>query len=108
MLSRYQAKGLRLAIAQHGAQAFEILHAERPALILMDLQMPVLNGLEATRYLRQNPDPEIANIPVIALTALAMPGDRERAMAAGTSDYLNKPVNLKQLSELINRYLKIE
>ena len=103
-----ESRGYRLAIAQHGAQALEMIQAERPALILMDLQMPVLDGLEATRRLRRNPDPAIADIPVIALTALAMPGDRERAMAAGASGYLSKPVNLKQLSELINRYLKVE
>jgi CheY-like chemotaxis protein len=76
---------------------------ERPALILMDIQMPALDGLEATRRLRAHTD--LANTPIIALTALAMPGDRERCLAAGVNDYLSKPLSLKQLLNLIESYL---
>jgi PAS domain S-box-containing protein len=106
-LSLYlQAKGFRVAIARHGGEALDLARADHPALILMDLQMPVLDGLEATRRLRRESDPRVAAIPVIALTALAMPGDRERSLAAGANDYLSKPVNLKQLVALINQFVK--
>jgi CheY-like chemotaxis protein len=59
--------------------------------------MPILDGWQATRRLREHTDPEIARIPVIAVTALAMPGDRERALAAGATAYLSKPVRMRDL-----------
>ncbi|HNB50818.1 MAG TPA: PAS domain S-box protein [Anaerolineales bacterium] len=106
-LSMYlQATGYRVAIARNGVEALNHARFKRPALILMDLQMPVLDGLEATRRLRQDHDPQIAQIPVIALTAFAMPADRERALEAGADEYLSKPVNMKQLSEMITRLVK--
>jgi CheY-like chemotaxis protein len=77
----------------------------RPDIILMDIQMPNMDGLEATRRLRAMPDPYIASIPVIAVTALAMPGDRERCLQAGANEYMSKPLNLKQLSSIIKQQI---
>lgn len=76
-----QAKGYRLTLAKNGEEAVAFAKAAPPDLILMDIQMPVMDGLEATRQIRQ--DPTLANVPIIALTALAMAGDRERCLAAG-------------------------
>ena len=102
MLSLYlESKGYRLAIARNGSEALTKAGEEHPAIILMDLQMPVLNGLEATRRLRQMNDSPLAHTPIIALTALAMPGDRESAITAGANEYMSKPVNLNQLVEMI-------
>ena len=103
-LSMYlEPHGYRLAIANNGNAAIKMTHTHHPLLILMDLQMPDLDGLETTRRLRNDPDPQIAKVPIIALTALAMPGDRERAIAAGANEYMSKPVNLKELVKLIEQ-----
>ena len=71
--------------------------------MLMDIHLPGVDGLEATRRLRE--DAEFRTLPIIALTALAMPGDRERCLAAGATDYLTKPISLKKLAALIEEYL---
>jgi CheY-like chemotaxis protein len=97
------AKGYVVVLAVNGADALERAEECNPALILMDIQMPVMDGLEATRRLREHP--QFAQIPIIALTALAMPGDRERCLAAGANDYLTKPVSLKKLLSLIQTFL---
>jgi CheY-like chemotaxis protein len=75
----------------------------RPALILMDVQMPMMDGLTAIRELRA--DSAFKDVPIIALTALAMSGDRERCLAAGATDYMSKPVKLKELAELVEKLL---
>ena len=85
--------------ATNGVVAVRLARELRPALILMDIQMPVMDGLSAIREIRA--DPAIAAIPIVALTALAMPGDRERCLAAGATEYMSKPVNLKALTELV-------
>jgi CheY-like chemotaxis protein len=104
MLTNYlESKGYRIAIARDGREALEMARAEVPSAILMDLQMPVMDGLEATRQLRIDSNVALAKIPIIALTALAMTGDREKAIAAGANEYMSKPVNLKQLVEMIER-----
>jgi PAS domain S-box-containing protein len=104
-LSPYlQAKGYRLKLARNGSQAIQMALEEGPEVILMDIQMPVMDGLEAIRQLRANQ--QFAGVPIIALTALAMPGDRERCLAAGANEYLSKPVSLKGLVELIEYYLQ--
>ena len=72
-------------------------------MILMDLQMPVMDGLESMRRLRA--DPRFVTTPIIALTALAMPGDRERCITAGANEYMSKPVSLKKLRDTINEML---
>lgn len=96
--TRYlEAKGFVVETAADGGAAVDHAVRWRPDVILMDLQMPILDGWQATRRLREHTDPEIARIPVIAVTALAMPGDRERALAAGATAYLSKPVRMRDL-----------
>ena len=89
--------------AANGQDGVEAAERERPELILMDLSLPVMNGWEATRRLKA--DPELKSIPVIALTAHAMKGDRETALAAGCDDYLVKPIDEDELMEKITKYL---
>jgi PAS domain S-box-containing protein len=97
-------RGYHVIVARNGLEAVSRAKEEQPALILMDIQMPGLDGLEATRRIRA--EAALATTPIIALTALAMPGDRERCLAAGANDYLSKPVNLSNLVSLIKGYLK--
>jgi signal transduction histidine kinase/ActR/RegA family two-component response regulator len=89
------AKHYDVVAARDGAEAVSRARSTRPDLILMDIQMPGMDGLEATRCIRA--DTELAQIPIIALTALAMPHDRERCLAAGATAYLSKPVRLQEL-----------
>jgi len=92
-------KGYAMIYALNGMIAVKLARELHPALILMDIQMPVMDGLTAIRAIRS--DPQFAATPIIALTALAMPGDRERCVAAGATDYMSKPVSLKALVDLI-------
>jgi len=102
MLSRRLIRrGYQMSFAMDGAQAVQLTQAELPDLVLMDLSLPVMDGWEATRRLKA--DPATRAIPVIALTAHAMVGDRERAVAAGADDYDTKPVDLERLLEKIQR-----
>lgn len=98
-----QAYGYRIIVAQNGVDALEKAEEVFPSLILMDIQMPEMDGLEAIRLLRANP--RFAITPIIALTALAMPGDREHSLAAGANEYMSKPVSLKILVQAIHRFL---
>jgi len=98
-----QARGYRVVVARNGAEAIERAREQRPEAILMDIQMPVMDGLEATRRIRA--DADLADVPIIALTALAMPGDRERCLEAGANEYLSKPVSLKRLVQAIDAQL---
>ncbi|NTW97644.1 MAG: PAS domain S-box protein [Oscillochloris sp.] len=99
-----RAKGYHVVVAQHGQEALDRVDLARPSVILMDIQMPNLDGLEVIRRLRAIA--AYATTPIIALTALAMPGDRERCLAVGASAYLAKPVSLKQLVELIEQLVQ--
>jgi CheY-like chemotaxis protein len=95
-LSRYlRRKGHEVLLAVDGRQGVEVARAEVPDLVLMDMSLPVLDGWEATRQLKA--DERTGGIPVIALTAHAMSGDRERALEAGCDDYDTKPVELTRL-----------
>jgi two-component system, cell cycle response regulator DivK len=104
MLSRrLQKRGYEVVIAEDGEQGVRLAQSEAPALVLMDMSLPVLDGWEATRQLKA--DPVTRSIPVIALTAHAMAGDRERALEAGADDFDTKPVELTRLLEKIEALL---
>jgi len=90
--------------AVNGQEGVELAERERPELILMDLSLPVMDGWEATRRLKANDD--LRSIPVIALTAHAMAGDKEKALAAGCDDYLVKPLDEDELMARIAKYLE--
>ena len=98
-----QEQGLPVALAHNGFEALDQAGKLSPSLILMDIQMPEMDGMEAIRHLRANP--RFATTPIIALTALAMPGDRERCLEAGASEYMSKPVSLKKLLHTIKEML---
>jgi signal transduction histidine kinase/ActR/RegA family two-component response regulator len=101
--SYLSAKGYHPIVASDGQSAIELTQKHHPDLILMDIQMPGMDGLEAISRIRQNP--QLAEIPIVALTALAMEGDREKCLKAGANDYLTKPVKLKQLNTTIQQFL---
>ncbi|MGH7318415.1 MAG: response regulator [Candidatus Rokuibacteriota bacterium] len=104
MLSRrLTKKGYEVVVAVDGEQGVAMARAEAPVLILMDMSLPVLDGWEATRQLKGAP--ATAAIPVIALTAHAMSGDREKAMEAGCDDFDTKPIELTRLLEKIEALL---
>ena len=104
MLSRrLTRKGYEVVIAIDGQQGIEMARSETPDLILMDMSLPVVDGWEATRQLKSAP--ETQSIPVIALTAHAMAGDREKAVEAGCNDYDIKPIELPRLLEKIEALL---
>lgn len=93
----------RIAIARNGEEAVAMAKSESPDIILMDIQMPNMDGLEAIRLIRA--DETTATIPIIALTALAMEGDRKRCLEVGANEYLSKPVKLRQLNTVIQQIL---
>jgi PAS domain S-box-containing protein len=97
------AKAYQIEVARSGSEAMHSVRMRRPDVILMDIQMPGMDGLEVTRLIRN--DYTLRTIPVIALTALAMPGDREKSLAAGANDYISKPISLKSLVQLIEKYI---
>ncbi|MBK9925881.1 MAG: PAS domain S-box protein [Anaerolineales bacterium] len=97
-------RGHEVVIAHNGQEAIMRAKELSPDLILMDIQMPEMDGLEAIQQLRLNT--RFATTPIIALTALAMPGDRERCLKAGANEYMSKPVRLKDLAETINNLLQ--
>jgi PAS domain S-box-containing protein len=98
-----EMEGYTVVTAQDGLDGITQAKLTHPDLILMDLQMPRMDGLEATRRLRS--EPGMKHIPIIAVTALAMPNDRERCLAAGMDEYITKPVNLKALVRTIQKCL---
>ena len=100
---RLERAGFEVVVAPDGEQGLAAAHDQRPDLILMDLSLPVLDGWEATRRLKAAE--ETRAIPVIALSAHAMPGDREKALAAGCDDYDAKPVKLPGLLAKIRALL---
>ncbi|MGK7888206.1 MAG: GAF domain-containing protein [Leptolyngbyaceae cyanobacterium] len=100
-LTHYQH---HVIVAQDGEEAIALAQSHRPDIILMDIHMPNVDGIEAIQQIRQIPD--IQAIPIIALTALAMPGDQERCLEVGADRYLAKPVKLRQLGTVINDLLQ--
>ena len=104
MLSRRLLKqGFEMVMAVDGEQAVDLARSEAPDLILMDISLPGLDGWEATRLLKAMP--ETRSIPIIALTAHAMAGDREKSLAAGCNDYDTKPIDFRRLMEKIQGFL---
>jgi len=104
MLSRrLQRRGHEILIAVDGAEAVRMAGVSRPDLILMDMSLPIMNGADATKAIRQ--DASAPRVPILALTASAMAGDRDVALAAGCDDYDTKPVDLSRLLEKIDTLL---
>ncbi len=99
------ARGYHVTNVRSGFEVLERVAEINPEIILMDIQMPGMDGLETIRRLRAHADPVVAHIPVIAVTALAMPGDREKCLQAGANEYLSKPVSLAQLVNRIKLLL---
>jgi CheY-like chemotaxis protein len=96
MLSRrLERRGFEVVIAVDGAEGVALTKSHLPDIVLMDMSLPVMNGWDATRAIKA--DPQTSKLPVIALTAHSMPGDREKAMEAGCDDYDVKPVELPRL-----------
>ncbi len=98
-----EAKGHQVTVARNGYEGTVFAKNLLPDIILMDIQMPSMDGFEATRRIRA--EASLKNTPIIALTALAMPGDREKCIQAGMNNYLSKPVDLKELNRLLNQYV---
>jgi two-component system cell cycle response regulator DivK len=103
MSRRLQRKGYEVLMAADGMQAILMAESEAPDLILLDMSLPVIDGWEAARRLKASPT--TSPVPIIALTAHAMAGDRERALAAGCDDYDAKPVDFPQLLAKIDALL---
>lgn len=101
-----EMSGYRVVEAVNGEQAIEIANKERPHLILMDLSLPLLDGLAATRRIRQNQD--LKRIPIIAVSAHDTSDFHADALAAGCNDYVTKPIDFEQLEELLRRLLPPE
>ncbi|OPY37078.1 MAG: hybrid sensory histidine kinase BarA [Methanoregula sp. PtaU1.Bin051] len=100
------AKGYEVTRARDGREGVDRAAAIAPRLILLDIQLPVMDGYETARELRKNP--ALAEIPIVALTSYAMAGDREKALAAGCTGYIEKPINPKTFTDQIGAYLSPE
>jgi two-component system, cell cycle response regulator DivK len=104
MLSRrLERRGYEVVLAMDGSQGAEMARSAKPALILMDMSLPVIDGWELARKLKD--DPETRHVPILALTAHVMTGDRERALDAGCDDYDTKPIELPRLLAKIEALL---
>jgi two-component system cell cycle response regulator DivK len=99
----FASAGYDLIEAESGEQALAALGAQRPDLILMDIQLPVMDGYEATRRIRS--DPELRSIPIIAVTSYALAGDEAKALAAGCNAYVTKPYSPRALLAKVREYL---
>jgi CheY-like chemotaxis protein len=101
-LAQLAKLGYKARAVEDGAQAIQALQSSTYDLVLMDCQMPVMDGFEATRRIRRSDHPQL---PIIALTADAMSGDRDKCIREGMNDYLSKPVDMKQLEEILAKWL---
>lgn len=97
-------KNYSLLEAQDGEDALNKIISEKPDLVLMDISMPKMDGFEVTRILKTMDD--FRNIPIVALTAHAMKGDCEKALAAGCAGYITKPINIREFNEQIKQFLR--
>jgi two-component system cell cycle response regulator DivK len=98
-----EAHGYRTLQSRNGFDAMEIARADRPDLILMDIQLPEVSGLEVTKWLKE--DDDLKSIPVIAVTAFAMKGDEERIRQGGCEAYISKPISVGKFLETVRSYL---
>jgi CheY-like chemotaxis protein len=103
LTSALMSRGYRVIAVKDGVEALASAREIHPDLILMDIQMPNLDGMEATRQIRA--DAMLRDIPVIAMTALTMPGDREQCLEAGVNNYLGKPISTRELLKTIQQHL---
>jgi CheY-like chemotaxis protein len=101
-----EKKGYTVLRARDGREGIDCAKQENPGLILLDIQLPVMNGYETAQELRTIPG--VREIPIIAVTSYAMAGDRERALAAGCTGYIEKPINPRTFAETIGHYLPAE
>lgn len=106
LLAYLRDKNWQIILAENGIQAVDQARSKHPDIILMDIQMPEMDGLTAIRHIRNDADEQVAKTPVIALTALAMKGDRERCLEAGANDYVSKPIPLKELVRKMEQLLE--
>lgn len=100
--------GLEADVVGTGLEAVNAACLQNYRCILMDVQMPDFDGFDATRAIRQAESNSGRHTPIIALTALAMDGDRERCLQAGMDDYISKPYNLQQLRDALNKWMKTQ
>ncbi|WP_341990224.1 response regulator [Azorhizobium sp. AG788] len=97
-----EAHGYRTVETRNGIEAMDLARAHQPDLILMDIQLPEVSGLEVTKWLKA--DPELKSIPVVAVTAFAMKGDEERIRAGGCEAYLSKPISVAKFLETVKLF----
>jgi two-component system cell cycle response regulator DivK len=102
------SRGFRLLEAETGLEGLAMLREARPPLVLLDIGLPDIDGLEVITRIRADDDPVVASVPVIAITASAMRGDRERFLEMGCDDYLSKPLHALELIELVQRHYPAE
>lgn len=98
-----EAQGFHVTPCADGLTALDLLPRLHPQVVIMDVQMPGVDGLEITRRIRRLPDNQVAKVPILGLTALAMPEDKDKCLASGMDDYLGKPFSLKALPPILRR-----
>jgi len=101
-----EAHGYQTSATSNGFEALNLIRSVRPDLILMDIQLPQVSGLEVTRWIKD--DPELRTIPVVAVTAFAMKGDEERIREGGCEAYLSKPISVGKFIETVQRFIGSE
>jgi CheY-like chemotaxis protein len=94
----------RMLEANNAESGIQLIREEMPDLVLMDIQLPGMDGLSATKIIRE--DPDLKDIPIVALTSYAMQGDKEKALAAGCTGYIAKPIDTRKFLETVSQYLK--
>ena len=96
--------GVDVEVAENGREALELYQNQKYDLIFMDIQMPEMDGYQTTREIRRTED-EGSHVPIIALTANALSGDREKCLEAGMDDYISKPIEVEKIEEILKKYL---
>ncbi len=105
-LAQLESLGHHVTVVNNGADAIEAVRKDEFDMVLMDIQMPVMDGIEATRRIRALEDPSKSRVTIIALTANAMKGNAENYLAAGMDDYMSKPIDRSELRTLLEKWLK--